>query len=147
MTSFYLVGGMISDRIGRRPNILIARSILPLESLGLVFLHSYNQLIALFILLGIGGGFGGGGMRAGGGMGGPSWQALIADIVPQRDRGKVIGFMGTITGLINLPAPIVGAYLWEALGPDKLLLIGSGVGLTVTPLILSFIKETRYKQT
>ena len=147
MTSFYLVGGMMSDRIGRIPNILIARSILPLESLGLVFLNGYNQLMALFILLGIGGGFGGGGMRGGGGMGGPAWQALIADIVPHRDRGKVLGFMGTMTGLINLPAPIVGAYLWEALGPENLLLIGSGVGLTVAPLILLFIKEPRDKQT
>ena len=80
-------------------------------------------------------------------MGGPSWQALIADIVPQRDRGKVLGLMGTMTGLINLPAPIIGAYLWEAFGPDKLLLIGSGVGLTVTPLILFFIKEPEEKAT
>ncbi len=147
MTCFYLVGGMMSDRIGRIPNILIARSILPLESLGLVFFHGYNQLVLLFVILGIGGGFGGGGIRGGGGMGGPAWQALIADIVPQRDRGKVLGLMGTMTGLINLPAPIIGAYLWEALGPDKLLLIGSGVGLTVAPLILFFIKEPRDKQT
>jgi MFS family permease len=147
MTCFYLVGGMMSDRIGRIPNILIARSILPLESLGLVFLHGYNQLVLLFVFLGIGGGFGGGGIRGGGGMGGPSWQALIADIVPQRDRGKVLGLMGTMTGLINLPAPIIGAYLWEVFGPDKLLLIGSGVGLMVTPLILFFIKEPEEKAT
>lgn len=147
MTSLYLIGGIMSDRIGRIPNILIARSILPLESLGLVFLHGYNQIIVLFIFLGIGAGFGGGGLRGGGGMGGPSWQALIADVVHQRDRGKVMGFMGTITGLINLPAPLIGAYIWETLGPENLLLIGSGVGLTVAPIIFFLLKEPEEKQT
>lgn len=146
-TAFYLVGGMMSDRMGRRPNILLARSILPIEALGLVFLTGYNHFIILFVILGIGGGLGGGGMRGGGGMGGPSWQALIADIVPSRDRGKVMGLMGTITGLINLPAPIIGAYIWQSLGPKVLLLLGSGLGFTVAPLILFFVKEPGEKQT
>ena len=146
-TAFYLIGGVISDRIGRLPNILLARSILPIEALGLVFLRGYNQLSILFVILGIGGGFGGGGIRGGGGMGGPSWQALIADIVPRGDRGKVMGLMGTMTGLINLPAPLIGAYIWQSLGPETLLLLGSGLGFTVTPLILLFVKEPGDKQT
>ncbi len=146
-TAFYLVGGMMSDRLGRLPNILLARSVLPLEALGLVLLKGYSQFVILFVVLGIGGGFGGGGMRGGGGMGGPSWQALIADIVPRRDRGKVMGLMGTMTGLINLPAPIIGAYIWQSLGPNMLLLIGSGLGFTVAPLILLFVKEPGDKQT
>jgi len=144
-TAFYLVGGMMSDRLGRLPNILLARSILPIEALGLVLLKGYSQFVILFVVLGIGGGFGGGGMRGGGGMGGPSWQALIADIVPSRDRGKVMGLMGTMTGLINLPAPIIGAYIWESLGPNMLLLLGSG--FAAAPLIMLFVKEPGDKQT
>jgi MFS family permease len=146
-TAFYLVGGMMSDRLGRLPNILLARSILPIEALGLVLLKGYSQFVILFVVLGIGGGFGGGGMRGGGGMGGPSWQALIADIVPSRDRGKVMGLMGTMTGLINLPAPIIGAYIWESLGPNMLLLLGSGLGFAAAPLIMLFVKEPGDKQT
>ncbi len=80
-------------------------------------------------------------------MGGPSWQALIADIIPRRDRGKVMGFMGTLTGLINLPAPIIGAYIWESLGPSMLLLLGSGFGFIAAPLIVLFVKEPGDKQT
>jgi len=79
-------------------------------------------------------------------MGGPSWQALIADIVPRRDRGKVMGLMGTLTGLINLPAPILGAYVWESLGPGTLLLSGGVLGFVVAPLILFFIREPETRQ-
>jgi len=79
-------------------------------------------------------------------MGGPSWQALIADIVPRRDRGKVMGLMGTLTGLINLPAPILGAYVWESLGPGILLLSGGVLGFVVAPLILFFIREPETRQ-
>jgi MFS family permease len=145
-TVLYLLGGMISDRFGRVIGILVARSILPTESLGLVYLNDFNHLMALFTVLGLGGGLGGGSIRGGGGMGGPSWQALIADIVPQQDRGKVMGFMGTLTGFINLPAPILGAYLWESAGPDALLVLGSILGFASVPLIFLFIKEPKTRQ-
>ena len=145
-TVLYLLGGMVSDRFGRVPGILLARSIMPSESLGLVFVRDFSSLLVLYTALGIGGGFGGGGLRGGGGMGGPSWQALIADIVPRRDRGKVMGLMGTLTGLINLPAPILGAYVWESLGPGTLLLSGGVLGFVVAPLILFFIREPETRQ-
>ncbi len=71
-TALYLFGGVLSDRFGRVPGILLARSLMPTQTLGLVFLHDFNRLIILFTVLGVGGGFGGGGIRGGGGMGGPS---------------------------------------------------------------------------
>lgn len=145
-TALYLFGGMVSDRYGRVPCITLARSILPLESLGLAFFHSFGSLLPIFILLGIGGGLGGGSIRGGGYMGGPAWQALIADIIPKVDRGKVMGLMGTMTGLINLPAPVLGGYIWETFGPSALLISGGALGFTAVPLILLFIKEPETRQ-
>jgi MFS family permease len=145
-TALYLLGGVISDRYGRVPCITVARSILPLESLGVLFFHDFRSLLPVFALLGIGGGLGGGSIRGGGYMGGPAWQALIADIVPQVDRGKVMGLMATITGFINLPAPILGSYIWENLGADALLLSGSLLGFTALPLIIRFIRDPEARQ-
>ncbi len=54
--------------------------------------------------------------------------------------------MATLTGLINIPAPIIGAYVWGALGPDTLLTLGGAIGFTVIPLILLFIKEPETRQ-
>jgi len=45
--------------------------------------------------------------------------------------------------LMNLPVSIIGAYIWESLRFNMLLLLGSGVGLLVAPILLLFIKEPR----
>jgi len=45
--------------------------------------------------------------------------------------------------LMNLPVSIIGAYIWESLVFNMLLLLGSGVGLLVAPILLLFIKEPR----
>ena len=86
-TALYIVGGMLSDRFGRIPCILVGRFVQPLEYFGLIFLHDYSQLTFLYILLGAGGGMGG--STIDGYIGGPSWQALLTDIVPQEIEGRL----------------------------------------------------------
>ncbi len=54
--------------------------------------------------------------------------------------------MATLTGLINIPAPIIGAHVWDVYGPDTLLMFGGALGFTVIPLILLFIKEPETRQ-
>jgi MFS family permease len=100
----------------------------------------------LYALIGIGGGLGGGAVRGGGFMGGPAWQSLIADLVPSKDRGKLMGLMATITGLTNLPAPLLGGYVWETYSPDTLLLISGIIGFIPIPLIHMFVKEPKTRE-
>lgn len=140
-TPLYLIGGMIADRYGRVPSITVARVLLPLRQLGVLFLRDYHHLLALYAFIGIGGGLGGGAVRGGGFMGGPAWQSLVADLVPSKNRGKLMGLMATITGLTNLPAPPLGGYLWEAYGPDTLMLMSIIIGFIPLPLIRLFVKE------
>ncbi len=75
-------------------------------------------------------------------MGGPAWQALIADIVPSKDRGKVMGLMGTITGIVGIPAGYMGGVMYNY-SPDILLWFGAAFELLAIPLILFFVKEPR----
>ena len=136
----YLVSGMIADHFGRVPCILLARGLGPFDSLSLLLLRDFNHLLAAYGIIGIAGGLGGGRLRGGGFMGGPAWQALIADIVPQRDRGKVMGLMGTLSGIIGLPGSYIGGIMYDR-NPNMLLAVGAGLEALAIPLILLFIKE------
>jgi len=139
-TPLYLLSGVIADRFGRVPCILIARGLGPMDSLSLLLLRDYRHLIAAYAIIGVAGGLGGGRLRGGGFMGGPAWQALIADLVPPRNRGKVMGAMATITGIAALPAPYIGGYLYD-LNPHLLLMLGSLIEALTIPIILLFIRE------
>lgn len=138
----YLISGLIADRFGRVPCILIARGLGPFDSLSLLLFRDYSKLLAAYGVIGVAGGLGGGRLRGGGFTGGPAWQALIADIVPQRDRGKVMGMMGTINGIIGLPASYIGGYMYEY-NPNLLLALGAGLEALAIPLILLFVREPK----
>jgi len=138
----YLLSGIIADRFGRVPCILLARGLGPVDSLSLLILRDYNSLLAIYGVIGVAGGLGGGRIRGGGYMGGPAWQALIADIVPQRHRGKIMGIMGTMTGLVTLPASYMGGYIYGN-NPHLLLAVGSTLEALAIPIILLFVREPK----
>ncbi len=140
-TPLYMFGGMLSDRVGRIPCIILARAISPIEYMGLLLIQNFTGLVPLFIILGIGGGLGGGGIRGGGYMGGPSWQALLADLVPSENRAKVFGLLATLTGLISMPSSLIGGYIWEGINPNTLLLSSLIIGASTIPLMVLYMKE------
>jgi MFS family permease len=47
----------------------------------------------------------------------PAYSSLISKVVPERLRGTAFGLFSTSLGLISLPAPWIGAWLWEAVSP------------------------------
>jgi len=141
----YLVSGFIADRFGRVPCILIARGLGPFDSISLLLFRKFNHLVAAYSVIGIAGGLGGGRIRGGGYMGGPAWQALIADIVPPRDRGKIMGLMATVTGLVDLPGPLLGGFIYN-FNPHWLLAVGSTLEAMSIPMILLFVREPKRRR-
>jgi len=49
---------------------------------------------------------------------GPAYNALISKVVPLHLRGTAFGLVSTSIGLISLPAPYIGAVLWERFAPQ-----------------------------
>lgn len=47
----------------------------------------------------------------------PAYSSLISKVVPERLRGTAFGLFSTSLGLISLPAPWIGAWLWEEVSP------------------------------
>jgi MFS family permease len=53
----------------------------------------------------------------GAGMMSPAYNSLISKAVPDKLRGTAFGLFGTSLGVVSLPAPWIGARLWERYNP------------------------------
>jgi hypothetical protein len=51
-----------------------------------------------------------------------------------------MGFMGTISGVLGLPFPTLGGWLYDR-NPDLLLLAGSLLEMVSIPIILLFVRD------
>ncbi len=69
----------------------------------------------------------------------PAYQSLISKVVPQKSLGIFSGLFYSSIGLVSLPAPWLGAQLWERFNPRLPFMITAGVALlTVIPIWLKF---------
>ena len=105
----YLISGVIADRTSRKNLILMARGLGPFDSLSLFLFNDYRKLLGAYSVIGVAQGIDGGRLRTGGFMGGPAWNSLITDLVPAKDRGKILGLMGTSLRAAVAPR---GDYRW-----------------------------------
>ncbi len=123
-------GGWLSDKVGERVGI----------AGGMIMMAS-----ALFILINIPQGnsvlyFVGWGM-AGMGVGimMPAYQSLISKAVPQNLRGTAFGLFSTSLGIVSLPAPWIGAQLWDRFSPQfPFTITAIALLLSVIPIWIKF---------
>jgi MFS family permease len=73
------------------------------------------------------------------GMMAPAYQSLISKAVPEKARGTAFGLFNTSLGIVSLPAPAIGAQLWERISPRfPFILTAWAVLITVIPVWLKF---------
>ncbi|HJQ75238.1 MAG TPA: MDR family MFS transporter [Gaiellaceae bacterium] len=96
--------GKLGDMIGRKPVFLAAILIFLAGSMLAGLSQSMGELIGFRALQGIG---------AGGLMVGA--QAIIADIVPPRERGRYMGLIGSVFAVASVAGPLLGGFLVDNL--------------------------------
>jgi EmrB/QacA subfamily drug resistance transporter len=92
--------GKLGDMYGRKPVFLVAILIFLAGSMLAGLSQSMAELIGFRALQGIG---------AGGLMVGA--MAIIADIVPPRDRGRYMGLIGAVFAVASVAGPLLGGFL------------------------------------
>lgn len=97
--------GRLSDRIGRRPLLLVAWSAYALVYAGFAFAGQAWQLWVLFLAYGIYYAAAEGTLKA--------W---VASLVPPERRGAAYGLFAATSGLLVLPASVIAGLLWDRYG-------------------------------
>lgn len=144
LTSTLLImpSGLISDRVGRKPLILIAEAITPLTTFAIPYVNGFLMYLGLQIATGVGSALGG---RHMGFSGGPAWQALISDYVPSERRGTVMGLQSTVSGVAGTPAALVGTYVYDN-DPGSTFIVSAIIAATVIPIFLFGVKEPKKRE-
>ena len=118
-------GGALSDRIGRAPTLALGWMVYALSYVGFAFAATPAAVWPLFAFYGLFFALTEGTERA-----------LVADLVPDRLRGRAFGAFHAAVGLAALPASLLFGIWWKAIGPRAAFLIGAALALAATAALL-----------
>jgi len=123
--------GNLADKVGERVNIAIAFLLMSVCLSMIVFTPSESPLWVYSIGWAIAG--------ISNGLAMPAYQSLISKAVPQRLRGVAFGLFSTSLGLVSLPAPWIGGYLWDHVSPQFPFMLTVGATfLSIIPVWFKF---------
>ncbi len=111
-------GGALSDRIGRRPTLMIGWTFYAAVYLAFAHASAQWQAWALFAVYGIYFGFAEGAERA-----------LVSDVVPADRRGTAFGWYNLAVGLGALPASLIFGLIWDRVGAGAAFTLGAALAL------------------
>lgn len=112
MMIFTPPAGWLSDRIGEHRSIALGFLVNGVGLLVFVLAKDFFAFAAAGFLSGLGNG-----------LIGPAYSSLTSKAVPEKNRGLAYGFFNSSIGLFSLPAPWLGAMLWEKFTPQTPFLI------------------------
>jgi len=132
--AFSVPGGMLSDRLGRRPLIVAGWIVYALVYMGFAFVAGGPawQFWALFAAYGVYYG-----MTEG------AEKALVADFVAGEHYGTAYGVYHGAIGLAALPASLVFGVFWAVLGPQIAFGIGASLAGLAAVLLIVLLSAAR----
>ena len=125
-----LVGGDLSDRLGRRRLIVSGWILYAAVYAGFAFVSNNISVWILFLIYGIYFGLAEGAEKA-----------LVADLVRPEQRGTAYGLYNLAFGITVLPASLLMGGLWSWRGPRLAFLVSAGLGAAAALLLMLLVKQ------
>ena len=122
--------GRLADRIGRKKSSYLIMPLFSLAYLLFVFAPSQEYLLLAGFLMGF---------RM---LSRFTYGAMTPELVPSECVGRWRGLINLFTGLLSIPAPIIGGLIWEHLGPGWVFITSAVIDLFIRLPILYTVPET-----
>ncbi len=126
-----LLGGKISDKVGRKPMVITGWIYYAAIYLLFAFLETRGVLITTFLLYGVY--FG---------LTEPVERAWVASLVPQKLMGRAFGYYNGAIGIASLPASLIFGLIWQKWGYEYAFVTG-GLFALLGCVLISGVKEAR----
>ncbi|HUR99084.1 MAG TPA: MFS transporter [Pyrinomonadaceae bacterium] len=121
-----IIGGDVSDKVGRKTMILTGWVIYAVVYAGFAFAESAWQAWALFVVYGLYFGLTEGVEKA-----------LVADLVDDEKRGTAFGFYNLAYGITVFPASLIFGYVWSKFGAAPAFLMSAAISLVASACLLT----------
>jgi MFS family permease len=130
--------GALADRVSRRGIVAASWMLYALSYLGFAVARGGRDIVMLYLLYGVYHGLAAGAAKA-----------LVADLVPTHLRGVAYGGYAAATGVVALPASLLGGLLWEGFGswsgygPAAPFLFGALTAAAAAAMLVALVPPTR----
>jgi MFS family permease len=124
--------GMMLERLGRRPMMLLGTAMVALSYLGLALAQTYPELLVYRVVGGVGTSFWG-----------ISRLAFMTDAIPIESRGRSLSVFGGIQRIGTFVGPVTGGIVASLFDLRAPFFVAAGLGLSATAMSFMFVPESR----
>ena len=124
-----VVGGDLSDRLGRKTLIVAGWLLYAAVYLGFAYVSGPGGAWALFLVYGVYFGLAEGAEKA-----------LVADLVRPEQRGTAYGLYNLAFGITVLPASLLMGALWDTWNPETAFVVSAVIGSGAALLLALFVR-------
>jgi DHA1 family multidrug resistance protein-like MFS transporter len=113
--------GQLSDRLGRKPVLVLGLALFSAQFVGLVIFRDVNWIVVSFILAGLGNA-----------LYDPALSAHILDITPPENTARIMGLKSTAGSLGNMLGPALVVLFTPFVNPQVVFVVASALVLMLT---------------